>query len=112
MPDRVARGLWPHSPLRFAQLLAHLTTLLEENEWFPTEWHAHSEGEPVDERATIQRIGSNKYVFRSSRAHPTHPHAVAQTAEHIFTTAQDAARYFLTWDLQLPGDLDGWKVIE
>jgi hypothetical protein len=30
----------------------------------------------------------------------------------VFSSAKDAARYFLKWDLHLPGDLDGWKVIE
>jgi hypothetical protein len=37
---------------------------------------------------------------------------LAQTTERVFSNARDAARHFLKWDLLLPGDLDGWKVIE
>jgi hypothetical protein len=112
MPDRVARGLWPHPPLKFEEVLAHLTGLLEQHEWFPREYHAHREGEPVDERATIQRVGSSKYIYRASRAHPVQPWVLAQTAEEVFHSARGAARYYLKWSLNLPGDLDGWKIIK
>jgi hypothetical protein len=112
MPDRVARGLWPHPPLKFEEVLALLTELLEEHEWFPRETHAHREGESVDERGAIQRVSSGRYVYRLSRAHPSEPLVLAQTAEHVFPSARAAAGYFLKWDLNLPGDLDGWKVVE
>ena|SRR5215471_17298877 len=112
VPDRIRRGLWPHPPIRFELVLAHLTKLIEANEWFPSEWRVHREGEAVDERATIQRIGPNKYVFRMSRAHPANPHLLSQSVEDVFNSAQGAANHFLRWGLHLPGDLDGWKVIE
>jgi len=112
VPDRIARGLWPHPPIRFDQVLAQLTKLIEANEWFPSESRVHSEGEAVDERATIQRIGPNRYVFRMSRAHPANPSLLSQSVENVFISAQDAANHFLRWSLNFPGDLDGWKVIE
>jgi len=112
MPDRVARGLWPHSPLWFSEILDHLSKLLEQNRWFPREWNPHREGDPVNERASIERLDDGRYVYRTARAHPIRPVQLVQTAERIFPTAKDAARYFLQWDLHLPGDLDGWKVVE
>jgi hypothetical protein len=112
MPERIARGPWPHPPLRFSEVLAHLTKLLEEHRWFPREWQPHREGEPVNEGGTIERQGSERYVYRATRAHPIQPCTLADSTERVFSNAEDAARYFLKWDLQLPGDLDGWKVIE
>ena len=112
MPDRIARGLWPHPPLRFSQVLAQLTSLLDQHEWFPWAWKPHREGEPVHEGGTIESQGPDRYVYRASRSRPIQPHALAESTELLFSSAEEAARYFLKWDLRLPGDLDGWKVIE
>jgi hypothetical protein len=112
MPQRIARGQWPHPPLRFSEVLLQLTKLLDQNRWFPREWRAHREGESVDERGTIERQRPDRYVYRAARAHPIQPCILADSVEHVFSGAEDAARYFLKWSLHLPGDLDGWKVIE
>jgi hypothetical protein len=37
---------------------------------------------------------------------------VADSVACGFSSAEDAARCYLQWDLHLPGDVDGWKVIE
>jgi hypothetical protein len=37
---------------------------------------------------------------------------VAHSGKTYFTSAEDAARHYLKWDLDLPGDLDGWKVTD
>jgi hypothetical protein len=112
MPDRIASGQWPHKPLRFSEVLAHLARLLEQHRWFPHEWKPHREGEPVHEGGTIERQGLDRYVFRAARAHPIQPYILADSTEPAFSTAEDAARYFPRWELHLPGDLDGWKVTE
>jgi hypothetical protein len=112
MPERIARGLWPHAPLSFSEVLAHLTNLLNQHRWFPREWQPHREGEPVHEGGIVERQGLARYMYRTARSYPTQPHVVAESAERVFSSAEDAARYFLKWDLHLPGDLDGWKVIE
>jgi hypothetical protein len=112
MQDRIARGLWPHTPLRFSHVLAHLTDLLTQHKWFPREWNPYREGEPVHEGGTIERQELDRYTYRAARAHPSQPRVLAENAERVFSSAEDAARYFLNWDLHLPGDLDGWKVIE
>jgi hypothetical protein len=112
MPERIARGLWPHAPLSFSEVLAHLTNLLHQYRWFPREWQPHREGAPVSEGGTIERQGPERYVYRTARAHPIQPCVLAETTERIFSSAESAARHFLKWDLHLPGDLDGWKVVE
>jgi len=35
-----------------------------------------------------------------------------QNIERVFSDPKDAACYFLNRNLHLPGDLDGWKVVE
>jgi galactose-1-phosphate uridylyltransferase len=111
MPDRLARGLWPHLPLTLSEVLTHLTKLIEENRWFPREWYPHHEGEPINESATIERQTPSRYVYRSVRAHPIQPYLLAESNERVFSSPQEAARHYLKWELHLPGDLDGWKVI-
>ena len=112
MTDRVARGLWPHAPLRFSEILSHLTKLLSQDRWFPHEWMPHREGERVHEGGVVEHQGLGRYVYRAVCAHPVQTNVVAESTERVFSSAEDAARYFLKWDLHLPGDLDGWKVIE
>jgi hypothetical protein len=112
MPDRVSPGLWPHPPLSLSEVLTHLTKLLDQHRWFPREWEQHREGGVVREGGTVERQGPDRYVYRAARAHPIQPRMLAQTTERVFSNARDAARHFLKWDLLLPGDLDGWKVIE
>ena len=112
MPERIARGLWPHLPLSFSEVLAHLMKLLNQHRWFPREWRPHREGEPVHEAGTVERRGPDRYVYRAARHHPIQPDVVAESTERVFSSAEDAARFYLRWDLNLPGDLDGWKVVE
>lgn len=45
MPDRIARGAWPHPPLYFAAVANFLAAVLEQNEaWFPYRWEPHRTG--------------------------------------------------------------------
>ena len=112
MPERIARGIWPHPPLRFSEVLAQLTGLLNQHRWFPREWKLHREGEPVCEGGTVERQRPDRYMYRAARANPVQPHVLRESIERVFSSAEGAARYFLKWDMHLPGDLDGWKVIE
>jgi hypothetical protein len=112
MPDRLARGLWPHPPLKFSEILTHLTKLLARNKWFPREWQTHRDGESVREGAVIECQAPDRYLYRASRSNPIQPTVLAASTERVFSNAEDAARHFLRWELHLPGDLDGWTVIE
>jgi hypothetical protein len=110
MPDRLARGLWPHPPLRFCDLEQHLAEILRRGTSFPRLWHAHEEGQVVVEGGVIEK-DSDGYIYRSQRATPLNPFALAETNERRFASAEEAAAHYLQWDLRLPGELDGWKVI-
>ena len=112
MPDRLERGIWPHPPLLFSNLVRHIATILASDRWFPREWHPHTEGQAVYEGGVIEQKNPRKYIYRIARALPSNPFVVADVVEANFSTAEDAARYYLNWDLRLPGDLDGWKVVE
>jgi hypothetical protein len=72
----------------------------------------HRPGQPVREGGTIERQGSHRYVYRSAAARSLSPATLNKSVETIFSSARDAAVHYLKWDLHLPGDLDGWKVVE
>jgi hypothetical protein len=111
MPERIERGLWPHPPLSFFDIVRHLAKVLESEKWFPREWKAAVAGESVCESGVIERQSPSRYIYRAQRHHPTNPCVLAEQTEKVFTSPEDAARFYLKWDLNLPGDLDGWKVI-
>jgi hypothetical protein len=111
MPERVERGMWPHPPLKLSDVVRRLASVLESERWFPREWKPAVPGEPVWEGGVIERQSASKYVYRAQRPHPAVPNLLAEETEEIFTAPQDAARHYLKWDLILPGDLDGWKVV-
>ena len=112
MPDRIERGLWPHPPMELSEVVKHLAGILANEHWFPREWHPHLQGQPVYEGGVIEKKGQGKYIYRSARACPTNPFVIAQVADKEFANAEEAAAHYLRWDLRLPGDLDGWTVIE
>jgi len=111
IPERIERGLWPHPPLRFSDVVQYLANVLESEKWFPREWSSAVPGESVWEGGVIERQSSSKYIYRSQRHHPIHPNVLGTQTEKVFASSQDAAEYYLKWDLNLPGDLDGWKVV-
>jgi hypothetical protein len=100
MPDRIGRGLWPHAPLSFKAVADYLAMVLKESDaYFPHPPVPHRAGQVVWEGGTIERQENDRYVYRSS------------AVETVFTNARDAAVHYLKWTLNLPGDLDGWKVV-
>ncbi len=112
MPDRIERGLWPHAPLSFKAVAVYLASVLEQSDdFFPGPRVHHVAGEPVQEGGTIEKQKDSTYVYRSAAARPISPTTLNRYVETVFTTARDAAVHYLKWDLNLPGDLDGWKVL-
>lgn len=112
MPERIKRGLWPHPPLKLSDVIEHLTTILKSEKWFPRQWKPAIPGEPVWEGGVIERQSSSRYVYRSQRHDPINPNVLAEQTEKVFSSPEGAARYYLKWDLNLPGDLDGWTVVD
>ena len=111
MQERVERGVWPHPPLKFDDVLRHLVQVLETEQWFPPAWRPAVPGEAICEGGAIERQSSSRYVYHWQRSDPLNPCLLAEQGETAFTSAEAVARHYLKWDLHLPGDLDGWKVI-
>jgi hypothetical protein len=113
MPDRIARGLWPHPPLTLDAVTDFLTAILESGErWFPLQWEPTRPGESINEGGVIERQAADRYVYRSQVAHPLSPTTLSRSGERVFSDAREVAAHYLQWDLHLPGSLDGWRVVE
>jgi hypothetical protein len=112
MEERLRLGAWPHGALRFGDLVAHVAAAIRAEPSFPRRWEEAAPGEAVHEGGVIERQGPDLFCYRTQRAHPVQPTVVAEQVERIFNSAEEAARHYLKWDLGLPGDLDGWKVVE
>jgi len=97
--QRHALGLWPPEDLSYTQVLAHLTAVLQTTEWFP--------GPPVDsESVYVHRRGPQNYVCL------VWPGQGSKSTERLFTNASHAAEFYLRWELNLPGSLDSWRVLD
>jgi len=112
VPDRIARGIWPHPPLKFSEVVDFLAEILKNQEWFPFQWQERKPGEFLDDVGVIERRGQNRFVYRFRRASPIDPRYASQQGELVFPNAEDAARHYLKLELLLPGDLDSWEVVE
>ena len=111
MEQRQERGIWPHPPLSFDDLVRHLADVLRREKWFPFEPEFHTEGELVYEGVVVERQAETHYVCHCQRAHVLAWNRVAEESKQVFDSAEDAARFYLRWNLHLPGDLDSWKVV-
>ena|SRR6266568_6221680 len=109
--ERVARGIWPHPPLQFDELVKHLGDVIQKGRWFPYEPKPSQLGGTVDEHGFIERVAPDYFIYHVQRALANNPNAVAESSQLVFATAEDAARSYLKWSLNLPGDLDSWVVV-
>jgi len=85
-------------------LREHLVRLIEHESFFPS---ARPSADSPAEGVFIERRGPNEFVCIARRTFPT-----LEETERPFGRAEDAASFYLGSYLHLPGDLDGWKVIE
>ena len=102
--ERKKRGAWPHAPLRLTDLREHLVRLVEHEAVFPC---PRPSGYSATEGVFIEQRAPNSFVCIARRTFPT-----VEETERVFERAEDAASFYLGSYLHLPGDLDGWKVIE
>ncbi len=109
--ERSERGIRPHPPLRVGDLARRVARLVREEGSFPRPWRPHVPGEAVVEGGVIERRGPLRYVYRYRRHRADDPFVVAEERERTFVLAVSAARHYLRWDLNLPGELDGWTVV-
>jgi len=112
VPDRIARGIWPHAPLKMASMVEHIVSALKTDRWFPREWVPRADGELIDDVIVIEMQVPNRVVVRSRRASVYDLQKIGEQSEQVFSSGEDATRHYLKWELNLPGELDSWKVIE
>ena len=71
---------------------------------------AHKPGELVFEGTVIQKVSPSRFICHSRRPSVYDLYTVAEEAQKEFHRAQDAAAFYLKWELNLPGRLDSWIV--
>ena len=126
--QREELGLLPLETLRYRDVVGHLAGVISRSEWFPRPWEEHVPGESVDENVVIQNLsatrrassggagrrrwpGAPRFVCHARRHAATDPRALVEEARRRFWSARRAAGFYLRFQLGLPGDLDGWKVV-
>jgi hypothetical protein len=109
MEERVTRGAWPNPPLQLTDLTHHLARVIEERGAFPSPWSERRPNAPVGDRTAVERRGPREFVGRYERSGP-HGN-LAEEGEHVFASAEAAAAWYLRAEFDLPGDLDGWRVV-
>jgi len=109
--DRKNLGLWPAETLRYTDVAAHLEQLLEKSKWFPCVVPFSSNSEPIREGIYIHCEARDRFVCIARRTRADNPKVLAEEAETVFNTPRDAVDYYLKWELNLPGRLDGWSVV-
>jgi hypothetical protein len=110
MAERIERGIWPHPPLRFDDLVEQLAEVVSVQLWFPREFRPARPGEMVADVTVIERRGPENYVLHMQRSGPTGA-TIAASGSRLFTSPKFAASEFLKLEFRLPGDLDGWVVV-
>ncbi len=111
MQERFKRNIWPHPPLKFNDLVNHLAKVLQSENWFPHFWRPEEKGESIYEGIIIERKSPFLYICHVQRHSPINPFLLAERTAKTFFFSKSAARFYLKYDLCLPGDLDGWQVI-
>jgi len=104
VPERQARGIWPHPPLKFWDLVDHIVSALESKGYFPRPWTDDSVV------GVIERRSPNHYIFRSIGEIGV---GREEYCEQSYVTAKAAVRDYLRINFGLPqsGNLDSWKVV-
>lgn len=106
------QGIDSYQPFSYADVVNHLATVLQNEKWFPRYWEPEAEGEAIYEGIVIERKLPFLFICHVQRHSPMNPTLLAERKSRIFFSAKSAARFYLKFDLGLPGgNLDGWKVI-
>jgi hypothetical protein len=110
MEQRSADGLWPHKPISMSECIEVIEQYLDKNRFFPYPWVERSQGELIDDVIVIEKLSAHKYVCRFRSASPSDLRVISEQGEKVFNNVKEAIKFYLKWELCLPGDLDGWKV--
>jgi hypothetical protein len=108
--ERQAKGIWPNERLRYSEVLDHLASVIQSEEWFPRKMPDHKPGDLVYEGTVIQKVTPSQFICHSRRPSVYDLRTLAEQSEKEFSKAKDAAEFYLKWELNLPGRLDSWIV--
>jgi hypothetical protein len=109
--ERKALGLWPPETLRYSEVVEHLATVLESQQWFPQPPDASEGRSAIREGIYVHREAPNRFVCIAQRTRADNLSTLAEKTETVFRSSRAAAEYYLKWELNLPGRLDGWPVV-
>jgi hypothetical protein len=112
MQVRIEKGIWPHPSLKLKECIIAIVNALNQDKCFPYPWINRKDGEFIDDVGALEKIDETKFIYRYREASPSNLREISVNKERVFITAQAAAEYYVRNILRLPGDLDGWKVIE
>jgi hypothetical protein len=112
MSTRVARKLWPHSPLLLGECIDAILDFLRSNKFFPVPWVEKKNGELIGDLMVIEKIDENNFLCKYRYSNPLNLLKISDVGEKTFKSGYEAVKYYLQHELYLPGDLDGWKVID
>ena len=104
--EREKLGINQTTKIKFNDLVSFLANEIKNTNRFPPVTQKESLS-PVYEGKVITKITGNKFICFSKRTYADNPDIIAENAETIFNNAEEAAKFFLKWDLCLPGRLDG-----
>lgn len=108
--ERKAIGLWPPETLRYEEVVGHLVSILKSRQWFPQSPEASAQGSAVREGIYVHQEASDRFVCIAQRTRANDPTTLAEKTGTVFRSPREAAEYYLKWELNLPGRLDGWPV--
>ena len=108
--ERKETGLWPNERLLYSEVLDHLASVIQTEEWFPSRMPDHKPGELVYEGTVIQKVSPSRFICHSRRPSVYDLCVLAEESKKQFSRAKDAAEFYLKWELNLPGRLDSWIV--
>ena len=103
--ERERLGITRMTRIRFDDLVQFLAEEICRVDRFPPETEDNLS--PLYEGMIIAKVAKNRFVCTSKRTLADNPNVIAEQSETVFSTAEDAARFFLKWDFCLPGRLDG-----
>lgn len=112
MPMRIEKKIWPHSPISLEECIDVVVCALQKEDSFPYPWVDRKKGELIDDVNVIGKGPNGNFLYRFREASQFNLKTIDTCGEKVFQTAREAAEYYLRHALHLPGDLDGWKVVE
>jgi hypothetical protein len=112
MEMRLQKKLWPHPPIPMSQCIKEVVACLKAEKYFPHPWMPRKNGELIDDSSALELINDKKIMYRARAASPSDLTRITAQTEKNFSSAEIAVDYYLRNTLYIPGDLDGWEVIE